>query len=306
MKHVLKDKIRIGVSACNFGAKVRYNRKGWDRIADLDREKSAFVWTPVCPEVMSGLGVPREAMKLVDGNGDDFWEGRARMKNKKGENVTKQLKEGLLSALDNIKRAGVEAFVFMEGSPSCGVYRTTLKNQRLGKPPGVFGSLLLREQLFLIPADDLESPVKWWDWRRRLHAFVWIKRKEFKTKKDIIEIWHDFKFLSQEVSRVRSDELGRKIASMPKKITAKYVSEVKNEILSILRLPSNINRIKSSAEKQMSHFCKHYNLCETEKLPSTETAKRKFFDRLIELEKKSISDNINYGFVPVVYRNNSR
>ncbi len=306
MTYIINEKIKVGISACNFGALVRYNRKGWDKLESLGREKDAFIWTPVCPEVASGLGVPRLPMKLVDGNGDDFWRGQARMKNKKGENISKQIKEGNLASLDNLKRAGIEAFFFMEGSPSCGVYRTTLKNQRLGKPPGVFGSLLLREQIFLIPAMDIDSPVKWWDWRRRLHAFVWLKRQDIKSKKEIIDIWHNFKFVCQEVSRVKADGLGRKIANMPKKITQKDLDEIKSEVLEILRMPSTINRIKASAEKQMSFYCKHLGVCNTKKLPSTDSAKKKFFEELIELEKLSLKSNINYGFVPVLYRDSSR
>ena len=302
MVKVLKEKISVGISACNFGALTRYNRKGWDRLAMIGREKDAFIWTPVCPEVMSGLGVPRPSMKLVDGNGDDFWRDKARMKNRNGENVSVQVKKGAKMALDNIKASCVEAFVFMEGSPSCGVYRTTLKNQRLGKPPGVFGSLLLKEQLFLIPALDLDSPVKWWDWRRRLHMFIWLKRSELKTKETIIDIWHDFKFVCQEVSRQKSDLFGEKIAHMPKRFSQNKIDELKGEILEILRMPSNINRIKASAEKEMSYLCKHLGVCYSEKLPSTDSAKRKFFDRLIELEKDAINKKINFGFIPVLYR----
>lgn len=301
MTHIIKEKIRIGVSACNFGAKVRYNRKGWDRVAGLGREMSAFIWTPVCPEAMSGLGVPRAPMKLVNGNGDDFWNGDAAVENKKGENVSRQVREGALSALDCLKRAGVEAFVFMEGSPSCGVYRTTLKNQRLGKPPGVFGSLLLREEYFLIPALDLDSPLKWWDWRRRLHAFVWIKRASFASKQEIMEIWHDFKFLCQEISRPRADALGRQIADMPKKLGEEYVSGIRKGILEILRLPSSVARIKASAEKQMAFYCKRKGVCE-EKLPASDSGKKLFFERLITLEKKAIASGIDYGIVPVIYR----
>lgn len=302
MPKIIKEKIKVGISACNFGALTRYNRKGWDRLASLGREKDAFIWTPVCPEVMSGLGVPRQPMKLVDGNGDDFHAGKARMKNKKGENVTVQVKKGSKMAMENLKNAEVEAFVFMEGSPSCGVYRTTLKNQRLGKPPGAFGSLLLKEELFLIPALELDSPVKWWDWRRRLHMFVWLKRTEIKTKKELIDIWHDYKFVCQEVDRVEADKVGRKIANMPKKFDKKVLDIIKKEILLLLRKPSNIKRIKASAEKQMAHFCKHLGVCYTEKLPSTESAKKKFFERLIELEKDAVTKDIDLGFVPVIYR----
>lgn len=302
MSYIIKEKINIGISACNFGALTRYNRKGWDRLKILGREKDAFIWTPVCPEVMSGLGVPRPAMKLINGNGDDFWQDRASMKNRNGLNITVQMKKGALMALENIRAAKVDAFVFMDGSPSCGVYRTTLKNTRLGKPPGVFGSLLLKEQLFLIPALDLDNPIKWWDWRRRLHMFVWLKRQEIKTKKDFMDIWHNFKYVCQELSLVEADEIGRDLANLPKKFSQKQLDEIKNNILKLLRKPSNIRRIKASAEKQMSFLCKHMGVCYIEKLPSTESAKRNFFERLIELEKDAVKKNINFGFIPVLYR----
>ncbi|NTW22848.1 DUF523 domain-containing protein [Candidatus Falkowbacteria bacterium] len=304
--YILKDKINVGISACNFGALVRYNRKGWDRLESLGREKDAFIWTPVCPEVMSGLGVPRHPMKLVDGNGDDFWQGKSRMKNKKGENISNLIKEGALAALGNIQRANVEAFVFMDGSPSCGVYRTSLKNARLGKPPGIFGSLLLKEQLFLIPSLDLDSPLKWWDWRRRLHAFVWLKRENVENKNKLTDIWHNYKFLCQEISRVRADKLGHQIAEISQKSTVTELEVIKSEVLEILRLPSSINRIKAMAEKQMGFYCKHLGVCYVEKLPSVDSAKQKFFEKLIELEKIALKNNINYGFVPVIYRDESR
>jgi hypothetical protein len=224
------------------------------------------------------------------------------MKNKKGEIVSRQVREGALSAMENLKRAGVEAFVFMEGSPSCGVYRTTLKNQRLGKPPGVFGSLLLAEELFLIPAADLESPIKWWDWRRRLHAFVWLKRKDIRKATELMSVWHDLKFVCQEMNRAASDAIGRKIAALGKRSSSDEIDKIKSEILGLLRLPSDHKRIKHSAEKQMSFYCKHFNVCYEEKLPNAEMGKRKFFEKLIELEKRSIKENIDYGFVPVVFR----
>ncbi len=216
---------------------------------------------------MSGLGVPREPMKLVGGSGDLFWREKARMKNKKGKDVSELVRQGAEAALTCLKRAEVESFVFMEGSPSCGIYRTTLKNKRLGKPPGVFGSLLLKEELFLIPAIDLESPLKWWDWRRRLHAFVWLKRFKIKTKKEIYDVWHRYKFLAQEVDRVGADKIGRELAEIPKKISPDVLSEIKKKILMLLRKPTEFPRLKNAFQRQMSFLCKRYGVCFPEKIP---------------------------------------
>jgi uncharacterized protein YbbK (DUF523 family) len=306
MPQIISQKIKIGISACNAGAKVRYDRKGWDRLQELGRERDAFIWTPVCPEVLAGLGVPREPMKLSGGNGDDFWNGQARAKNRRGQDVGENLKQGSLAALEALKRAGVEAFVYMDGSPSCGVYRTTLKAERLGKPPGVFGSLLLKEQIFLIPALDIMSPLRFWDWRRRLMAFVWLKRAELATKQSLIETWHVLKFLCQEIDRARADALSVRIASMPARYNPVFVEEIRAEMLALLRLPSSEKRIEGAVRKNMAFFRKHYGGPSEMEMPKAERGKRAYLAELIALEKRAIADGLDYGFVPVIYRDRSR
>ncbi|HEN20865.1 MAG TPA: DUF523 domain-containing protein, partial [Desulfobacteraceae bacterium] len=57
--------MKIGISACLLGEKVRY-----DGGHKLDRYLVDILgqyveWVPVCPEYECGLGVPREAMRLV-------------------------------------------------------------------------------------------------------------------------------------------------------------------------------------------------------------------------------------------------
>ncbi len=303
MSFILKEQIRVGISGCNFGALVRWNGRGWDRTTGLGREKDSFIWTPVCPEVNSGLGVRRDPIRLVGGNGDDFWEENARIKNRKGKELTEELREGFLKSLDILQRADVEAFVFMEGSPSCGVYRTTLKERRLGKPPGAFGALLLKEDYFLIPAVDLESPVKWWDWRRRLHAFAWLKREKISSKKQIYDIWHLFKFLCQEVDAKRSAEIGRSLAAMPKSFAPVFTEQWRRDVLKLLRLPSTIGRIHSIMLKHFAHYRKHFNPSAREvKAPRTEIAKRAFVKELMEMEKRAILEGYDFGGTPVIYR----
>jgi uncharacterized protein YbbK (DUF523 family) len=61
------QKIRLGVSACLLGQTVRYDG-GHKRDAFLTDTLGPFVeWVAVCPEVEIGLGVPRDAIRLVGG-----------------------------------------------------------------------------------------------------------------------------------------------------------------------------------------------------------------------------------------------
>jgi uncharacterized protein YbbK (DUF523 family) len=303
MEQILRERIRIGVSACNFGAKVRWNRKGWDRIAPLGREKDSFIWTPICPEVNSGFGVSRPPIRLVGGNGTEVWTGEATVKNRGGADVTEQLKQGLLVSREILRQAAVEAFVFMEGSPTCGVYRTTLKNRRLGKPPGAFGSLLLQEDYFLIPAEDLDSPVKWWDWRRRLHAFAWLKRQDLSSKKQLYDIWHLLKFMCQEVSRNEADEIGRRLAAMPRKFSPQFADDWRRDVLALLRRPSTFKRIYSTMLKHYAHYRKHLRPGAKDfKPPASTVAKRVFVEELHEMEKRAVLEGFEFGGAPVMYR----
>jgi uncharacterized protein YbbK (DUF523 family) len=59
------SEIMIGVSACLPGEQVRYDA-GHKRNAFLLKDLAPHVrFVPVCPEVGIGLGVPREAIRLV-------------------------------------------------------------------------------------------------------------------------------------------------------------------------------------------------------------------------------------------------
>ncbi len=302
MDYILKEKIRVGISACNFGAKVRWNHAGWDRASLIGRQKFDYLWTPICPEINSGLGVPRPPMKLVNGNGDDLWAGQARVKNKNGRDVSEDVKKGALTSLQILKQADVEAFVFMEGSPSCGVYRTTLKNKRLGKPPGVFGALALKEDLFLIPAIDLESPWKWWDWSRRLHAFVWLRRQAVNTKKDIYDIWHMLKFLCQEVDVGRSNDIGQKLANAPQKICDDFVVPWKTDVLQLIRRPSTLKKIYAIMIKHYAHYRKQFGLKpKILQPPEITQGKRNFIEELGKMERKAAQQGYPFAGRPVIY-----
>ena len=57
--------LRLGISACLLGEPVRFDG-GHKRDFFLVKTLGRFVeWVPVCPELESGLGVPRESMRLV-------------------------------------------------------------------------------------------------------------------------------------------------------------------------------------------------------------------------------------------------
>lgn len=304
MNNFLSAKINIGISACQFGSKIRYNSKGQDITTFMGREKSDFIWHPVCPEVLSGMGVPRNPVSLRGGNGDDFWEGTADIKNRGGTNLNDWMKKGVESAVGVLKRANVKVYIFMEGSPTCGVYRTSLKNKRLGHPPGIFGSLLLKEGFFLIPSSDLQSALRWWDWRRRLFAFLWIEDQSFDKISSAVDAWHIVKFLVQELSRKEADIIGKTLAQ-GKSIGKKELLALKREIMDILRRPSTTARIKQSLWKNYTFMRKHFGMSmDNIKMPTELRGFTHIAEKLKSLEIDSRKKGYLFGASPVYYKIN--
>ena len=59
------EKIKIGISACLTGKRVRYDGSHKQDHYITDTLGQYFDFTAVCPEVEYGLPVPREPMRLV-------------------------------------------------------------------------------------------------------------------------------------------------------------------------------------------------------------------------------------------------
>ena len=59
------EKIRIGVSSCLIGERVRYDGDHKRDAFIADTLGAAFELVPVCPEVAVGMGVPRPPIRLV-------------------------------------------------------------------------------------------------------------------------------------------------------------------------------------------------------------------------------------------------
>ncbi len=127
------------VSACALGLRCRY-----DGEAKPKRLPEGVIPIPVCPEQLGGLPTPRPKMELKGGDGRAVWEGRARVFNDRGEDVTEALKRGAAEALRLAKLLGIRLAFLQEKSPSCGVSLVWVDGQ-LVEGQGVAAALLSRE-----------------------------------------------------------------------------------------------------------------------------------------------------------------
>jgi len=133
MKH--DRPIKIGISACLAGDPVRYDG-GHTCVAGLcDYLSSLFTLVPVCPEVETGMGVPRAPIQLV---GESI-TARALGVKDKSLDVTDRLSAYAMQILQT--PPALDGFVVKARSPSCGLDSTPLydnKDQQTGTTSGIF------------------------------------------------------------------------------------------------------------------------------------------------------------------------
>ena len=140
-------RIRIGVSACLLGDEVRYDG-GHKRDAFLTNALGPFVeWVKVCPEVESGMGTPRESIRLVDESG------RVRLLTvKTGVDHTASMTAFSATRVIALGDEDLCGYVLKKDSPSCGMTRVKVYS---GKGPGVKTGVGIFAQALLARFPDL-------------------------------------------------------------------------------------------------------------------------------------------------------
>lgn len=100
------------ISACLMGLKCRYDGKSAD-FPSSDRLREHFNLIPFCPEVASGLSIPRQPMELKDEGVIDA----------KGNDYTEYFQRGAQMILTLAQEKHCSVAILKEYSPSCGVNR---------------------------------------------------------------------------------------------------------------------------------------------------------------------------------------
>ena len=134
------ETIRIGISSCLLGCKVRFD--GGHKQDDflVNTFGSWVQWVPVCPEVEVGMGTPRESIRLVR-DGDRT----ALVAPKSGRDWTDTMRTYAARRTAELADADLCGYVLKKDSPSCGMERVKVYGD--GMPVksgrGLFAAVLL-------------------------------------------------------------------------------------------------------------------------------------------------------------------
>jgi uncharacterized protein YbbK (DUF523 family) len=174
------DRIKLGISSCLLGNNVRYDGGHQHDRYITDTLGRYVEWLPVCPEVECGLGIPREAMRLV---GDP--ENPRLMTIRTGVDHTDGMRTWVEKKLNELEKETLCGFIFKSKSPSSGIggvkiYTSSGMPDREGT--GLFGGAFMKHFPLLPVIDEgrLHDPLLRENFIERI--FVYKRWQELQIK----------------------------------------------------------------------------------------------------------------------------
>ena len=155
----MSERIRLGVSQCLLGERVRYDGQHKRDAFIVDTLGQQVDFVPVCPEVECGLPVPREAMRLV-GEVDV----PRLMTQRTGIDLTAQMQRWAAERVEQLAAEDLCGFIFKAKSPSCGLARVGVSQDDgglAGEGVGLFARAFMKRfpRLPVVEEGCLHDPV---------------------------------------------------------------------------------------------------------------------------------------------------
>ena len=248
--------MKIGISTCLLGENVRY-----DGGHKLDRYLRDLLgkyvnYVPVCPETESGMPIPREALRLVG----DIDSPRL-VTQKSGEDYTGVMQSWASKRLDALEKEKLCGFIFKSKSPSSGMERVKVYNDKghpVPKGRGIFAGMFM-EHFPLLPVEEegrLHDPMLRENFITRIFVYArWLELMEQGlTTARLIDYHtrHKLLIMAHNVNAYR--ELGRLVARAkefsPDELADQYISR----LMTALKLSSTIKKNVNVLQHVMGYF----------------------------------------------------
>jgi uncharacterized protein YbgA (DUF1722 family)/uncharacterized protein YbbK (DUF523 family) len=252
------EKIKLGISACLLGQSVRYNG-GHQLDHFLKDTLGKFVdYVPVCPEVECGFGVPREAFRLI-GKPD---RPRLITINTK-QDFTDRMETWARKRVAEIEREGLCGFIFKGGSPSSGMERVKVYDDK-GVPAkigvGIFARIFM-EHFPLIPVEEdgrLHDPILRENFIERIFAL----RRMAKVSQGgnplraIVDFQTHNKLLIMSHSPKHLQEMGRLVANTKALAPKSLINRYQELLMEALKLKATAKKNTNVLMHMLGYFKK--------------------------------------------------
>jgi uncharacterized protein YbgA (DUF1722 family)/uncharacterized protein YbbK (DUF523 family) len=254
------EKLRLGISACLLGEPVRYDG-GHKLDPFITGTLGNYVeFLPVCPEAECGLGVPREAMRLVgDPDAPRLMTIRSKV------DLTDRMLAWAPKRLEELEQENLCGFIFKSKSPSSGmervrVYREPPQGSPVARGVGIFARLFMA-RFPLLPVEDegrLHDPVLRENFITRL--FVMQRWREFLAAgpglRDLVAFHTRHKLLILAHSPTHYRDLGRLVARAKELPLPELCRLYQSRLMEALRLKATPRKNANVLDHLMGYFKK--------------------------------------------------
>lgn len=161
--------IKIGVSSCLLGERVRYDG-GHKHDPCLTGTLGRYcIFVPVCPEVGCGLAIPREAMRL------EGEPAQPRLMTRYSRvDLSEKMRTFCARKVKELEGEDLCGFIFKKNSPSCGLSRVPLYHNEVETKGGrgLFVAAVA-EHFPLLPLEEgeLDDPRRWENFMERVSSY---------------------------------------------------------------------------------------------------------------------------------------
>lgn len=254
----MTDAIKLGISSCLLGNNVRYD--GGHKLDRFIRDTLGqyVTFVPVCPEVECGLPVPRESMRLVG----DPAQPRL-VTNRTGFDHTPRMLNWASKRIEALEKEKLCGFIFKKGSPSSGMLRVKVYNQK-GIPANTGSGLFAKafmDRFPLVPTEEegrLHDPKLRENFIERMFALNrWRKLISEPPKLGQLVAFHTReKLLLMSHSPKHYREMGKLVASGKQGPLSKLYDDYEKKFMEALCLKTTSAKHTNVLQHLMGYFKK--------------------------------------------------
>jgi uncharacterized protein YbgA (DUF1722 family)/uncharacterized protein YbbK (DUF523 family) len=264
----METKIKLGISACLVGEKVRYDG-GHKHHRYLTDTLGRYVeYVPVCPEQEAGFGVPREAMQL---EGDPDAPRLVTRRTKR--DLTKRMLAWAKGRVLELEAQDLSGFIFKSRSPSSGMEGVAVYNKKgmpVKKGIGLFARAF-KEHFPLLPVEDegrlhdpklrenfIESVFVFKRWRESL--------AQGKSRRRLIDFHTKHKLLILSHSPKHYQTMGRLVGRAKESTLKELYQAYQRLLVEAIRLKTTIKKNANVLQHMMGYFKKELSSDEKREL----------------------------------------
>jgi uncharacterized protein YbgA (DUF1722 family)/uncharacterized protein YbbK (DUF523 family) len=256
----MEKKPLVGISTCLLGENVRHDGGHKLNLYLRDTLGKYVDYIAVCPEVECGMGVPREAVHLVDLDGDIRL-----ITTKTNTDMTEKMKSWMEKRLKDLSKRALCGFIFKSKSPSSGLFNIKVRRKNSVRKNGT--GIFARGFTERFPLISVEEDERLNDDRLRenfieriflMHRWYTLNEKP-KSLKKLMDFHAVHKYLLMAHSPETLKDLGRLLAQGRNYSLLQLYNIYFESLLTSMRKIATVKKNTNVLSHLMGYFKKNLN-----------------------------------------------